>query len=202
MENKRHVVNTPPLFKVQNYDYWKQRMIAFFDACHIDMWDIVENGQYIPTDKDEAEIPRSSWNDQQKTTYLLNSKARNFLMCAFTEAKYEKVHSYKSSKEIWDTLALAYEDHESIDQMFGRLQTIINNLRSLDKTYNNYDYITKILRSLPREWRPHVTNLRVSKDLKKLPMEELISMLKVHEIELNKDEGQRKGNYGPQSTKD
>ncbi|RDX90568.1 hypothetical protein CR513_27553, partial [Mucuna pruriens] len=114
-------------------------MIAFFDACHIDMWDVVENGQYIPTNKDEAEIPKSSWN---------NDKKKN------------KVHSYKSSKEMWDTLALAYEgmlqvkdskiNHESIDQMFGRFQTIINNLRSLEKTYDNYDHITKILRSLPR----------------------------------------------------
>ncbi|RDY13750.1 hypothetical protein CR513_01281, partial [Mucuna pruriens] len=37
------------------------------------------------------------------------------------------------------------EDHEIIDQMFGRFQTIINNLRSLGKTYDNYDSITKIL---------------------------------------------------------
>ncbi|RDX68889.1 hypothetical protein CR513_52085, partial [Mucuna pruriens] len=36
------------------------KMIAFFNACHIDMWDIVENGQYIPTNKDGAEVPRSS----------------------------------------------------------------------------------------------------------------------------------------------
>ncbi|RDY13313.1 hypothetical protein CR513_01780, partial [Mucuna pruriens] len=41
--------------------------------------------------------------------------------------------------------------------------------------------------------RPQVTTLRVSKDLKKLPMEELLGTLKVHEIELNKDEGKQKG---------
>ncbi|RDY07733.1 hypothetical protein CR513_08110, partial [Mucuna pruriens] len=33
---------------------------------------------------------------------------------------------------------------------------------------------------------------KASKDLKKLPMEELLSTLKVHEIELNKDEDQKK----------
>ncbi|RDX82617.1 hypothetical protein CR513_36573, partial [Mucuna pruriens] len=42
-------------------------------------------------------------------------------------------------------------------------------------------------------WRPQVTTFKVSKDLKKLPMEELLGTFKVHEIELNKDEGQRKG---------
>ncbi|RDY11895.1 hypothetical protein CR513_03374, partial [Mucuna pruriens] len=59
--------------------------------------DVVENGQCIPTDKDEAEIPRSSWNDYQKTRYLLNSKKQNM----------KKVRNYKSSKEMWDTLTLA-----------------------------------------------------------------------------------------------
>ncbi|RDY02202.1 hypothetical protein CR513_14363, partial [Mucuna pruriens] len=35
--------------------------------------------------------------------------------------------------------------------------------------------------------------LRGSKDLKKLPMEERLDTLKVHKIELNEDERQRKG---------
>ncbi|RDX96158.1 hypothetical protein CR513_21215, partial [Mucuna pruriens] len=100
--------------------------IALFDACDIDMLDVVENGNYIQT-KDGTKIPRSSWNEGQKTRYLLNSKPRNFLMCALAEAKYEKV-----------------------------------------------------------------TTLKESKNLKKLPMEELIGTLKVHEIELNEDECQRK----------
>ncbi|RDX82433.1 hypothetical protein CR513_36782, partial [Mucuna pruriens] len=75
------------------------------------------------------------------------------------ESKYEKVHNCKLSKKMWDILALAYEDNETIELICRRFQTIIN-------------------------------NLRVSKDLKKLPMEELLGMLKVHEMELNGDEGQ------------
>ncbi|RDX91960.1 hypothetical protein CR513_25976, partial [Mucuna pruriens] len=52
---------------------------------------------------------------------------------------------------------------------------IIDNQRSLGKTYNNHDHITKILRSLPRQWRPQVVALRASKDLKKLPMENFLA---------------------------
>ncbi|RDY09776.1 hypothetical protein CR513_05816, partial [Mucuna pruriens] len=115
MENKRHVVNKPLLFKV-------------------------ENGNYIPTNKEGAEIPRSLWNKEQKTRYFLNSKSRNFLMRALIEVEYENVHSYKSSKEMWYFLALAYE---GVSQMFGRFQTIINNIRSLGKTYDNYNHIKK-----------------------------------------------------------
>ncbi|RDY04539.1 hypothetical protein CR513_11724, partial [Mucuna pruriens] len=135
-------------------NYWKQRIMAFFDACHIVIWDVVENGNYIPTNKEGAKIPRSSWKEEQKTRYLLNSKAINFLMSTLTESEYEKVHSCKSSKEMWDTLALAYKDNETIDLMFGIFQMIINNLISLGKTYDNYYHITKILRSLSRRWRP------------------------------------------------
>ncbi|RDX75946.1 hypothetical protein CR513_44120, partial [Mucuna pruriens] len=121
-------------------------------------------------------------------------------MCSLIEVEYEKVHSYKSSKDMWETLTLAYErtsqvkdarisilvyqydlfkmeDHETIDQMFGRFQIIINNLRSLEKKYDNYD--DHINQNFVK-----VTTLNTSKDLKKFPMEELLSTLKVHEIEL------------------
>ncbi|RDY07694.1 hypothetical protein CR513_08138, partial [Mucuna pruriens] len=72
-------------------------------------------------------------------------------------------------------------DHERIDQIFGRFQTIINNLKSLGKTYDNYDH-----------WRPQVTTLIASKDLKKFTMDELLGTLNVHKLELNDDGGERK----------
>ncbi|RDY03823.1 hypothetical protein CR513_12535, partial [Mucuna pruriens] len=50
----------------------------------------MESGRYIPIDKDRVEIPTSSWNDDKKT-------------------RVEKVHNSKSSKEMWETLALAYK---------------------------------------------------------------------------------------------
>ncbi|RDX81036.1 hypothetical protein CR513_38331, partial [Mucuna pruriens] len=163
---------------------------------------VVKNGQYITTDKDGVEIPRSTWNDKQKTRYLFNCKSRNFLICALIKVEYEKgritykgtsqVKYYKTSMLVHEYELFKMEDHESIDQMFERFQTIINNVRSLGKTYDNYDHITKILQSFPRQWRSQVIALRVSKDLKKLRMEELLGTLKVHEIEPNKDEGNRR----------
>ena len=40
--------------------------------------------------------------------------------------------------------------------MFGCIQTILNELRSLGKTYDDYDHTDKILRSLSRKSRPQV----------------------------------------------
>lgn len=47
MENKGQTINRPPLFKGIKFDNWKQRMIAFFKSYHIDMLEVVENGNYI-----------------------------------------------------------------------------------------------------------------------------------------------------------
>ncbi|XP_020234254.1 uncharacterized protein LOC109815488 [Cajanus cajan] len=136
-------------------------------------------------------------------------------MCALSEEEYTKVHSFKSAKQMWDTLALTYEgslevkrnklsllarkyelfemeENESRQTMFGRFQTILNKLSFLGRTHDNFDHIDKLLRSLPRKWRPQVTTLRASKNLEKLSLEELIGLLKVHELELQQDDAGRK----------
>nr|KYP36862.1 hypothetical protein KK1_041994 [Cajanus cajan] len=149
-------------------------MIAFFDACHIDMWDVIEQGNYIPLDQAGNEIPKAQWSEEKKQRFVLNSKEHNALMCGLSEEEYTKVHSFKSSKQMWDTLALTYEgslevkrnklsllarkyelfkmeESESIQTMFGRFQTIVNELSFLGRTYDNFDHIDKLLRSLPRK---------------------------------------------------
>ncbi|RDX95794.1 hypothetical protein CR513_21637, partial [Mucuna pruriens] len=106
--------------------------MAFFDACHINMWDVIDNGNYIPTNKNEQKVLREMNNRRQRLE---------------TFSQYEKVHSCKSSKKMWDTLALAYEgtsqvrdfkismlvhkyeffkmeDNKTIDLMFGIFQII------------------------------------------------------------------------------
>ncbi|KAH1154522.1 hypothetical protein GYH30_049984 [Glycine max] len=40
---------------------------------------------------------------------MLNSKALNALLCSLSKEEYTKVHSFKSEKQMWDTLAITYE---------------------------------------------------------------------------------------------
>lgn len=77
--------------------------------------------------------------------------------------------------------------------MFGHFQPILNKLRSPGRTYDNYDNIDKILRSLSREWRLQVITLRVAKNLDSMSIEKLVRTLKVHEQELQQDEGIKNG---------
>ena len=88
------------------------------------------------------------------------------------------------------------EDDETIEEMFSRFQMLVAGFRVQDKGYSTADHVKKIIRSLPKKWRPMVTALIVSKDLNNTSLEELISSLRSHEIQLLEDEPQRKGIYG------
>jgi len=98
MVEEGFVVNKAPIFKGTNYDYWKEMMIAFFESTHTDMWDVVEKGNHIPLDAQKNEIPMDKWMDGHKSRFLLNSHARNALLCALSQEEYSKVHSFRSAK--------------------------------------------------------------------------------------------------------
>ena len=84
------------------------------------------------------------------------------------------------------------EEEESVETMFSRFQMLVAGLRVLDKGYSTADHVKKIIRSLPAKWRPMVTALKMAKDLNKISLEELISSLRSHEIELQEDEPRRR----------
>ena len=77
--------------------------------------------------------------------------------------------------------------------MFSRFQILVVGLKVLDKGYSIADHVKKIIRSLPKKWRPMVTALKLAKDLNKISLEELVISLRSHEIELEEDEPQKKG---------
>ena len=64
--NKGYSTNKALLFKGGNHDYWKECMITHFESIHINLWDVVENGNYIPLDEQLNEVPRSTWTNTQK----------------------------------------------------------------------------------------------------------------------------------------
>jgi hypothetical protein len=84
------------------------------------------------------------------------------------------------------------EDDEAIEVMFSRFQTLIAGLKVLNKGYTIANHVKKIVRRLPKKWRRMVTALKLSKDLNNISLEELVSSLRSHEIELEEDEPQKK----------
>ena len=87
------------------------------------------------------------------------------------------------------------EDDESVEMIFSRSQNLVVGLKVLNKGYSTTYHVKKIIRSLLKKWRPMVSALKLSKDLNNTSLEELISSLRSHEIDLEEDEPRKKVIY-------
>ena len=80
-------------------------------------------------------------------------------------------------------------------QMFARFNTITNDLSALGKSYTWTELVNKVIRSLPKAYQSKVVAIRETRDLSKLPLEELMGSLMTHEIMMrnhDKDENEHK----------
>lgn len=85
------------------------------------------------------------------------------------------------------------KEEETVDEIFEILIVIVNELRSLGKTYTAHKRVRRILICLPKIWRHMVTTISQKKYLKVLQFEEPIRSLRAHESLLSEDKPQRKG---------
>ncbi|XP_058758385.1 uncharacterized protein LOC131631618 [Vicia villosa] len=84
------------------------------------------------------------------------------------------------------------EEDGTVETVFSRFQILIAGLKVLHKGYSTADHVKKIIRSLPKKWRPMFTALKLAKNLNAISLEELIISLRSHEKELEEDEPQKK----------
>lgn len=84
--------------------------------------------------------------------------------------------------------AIKMEDNKTVENIFSRFQTLVSGLEVLEKGYSIVDHVKKIIRSLPKRWRHMVTAFKLSKDMSNTTLEELVSSLRSHEIDLEEDE--------------
>nr|KYP50008.1 hypothetical protein KK1_028248 [Cajanus cajan] len=66
------------------------------------------------------------------------------------------------------------KENETIDEMFGRFQTILNGLKSLGTKFLKAQNNLKILESLPKIWEPKANAILKAHDLKILTLDELL----------------------------
>ncbi|KAH9763597.1 Integrase catalytic domain-containing protein [Citrus sinensis] len=206
----------PPFFDGNDYAYWKTRMRIYLQALDYEIWEVVCDGPFMPTLKDEVgdDIPKpsSQWSELEKRKMSLNSKAMNALFCALDKKEFHRVSSCESAQEIWNKLEVVYEgtnqvketkisrytrqyelfqmeQNENVYSMYTRFTDIVNTLGALGKTFSNSEKVKKIIRSLPKEWRPKRTAIEEAKDLNTLPLDDLIGSLISYEEDLAAEKG-------------
>ena len=84
--------------------------------------------------------------------------------------------------------AFHMKNNESISEMYAWLTFITNDLKSLGKTYSEYELIRKILRSLTPVWHTKATVVEESRNLSSTTVDELIGSLMTYELKLKKTE--------------
>ena len=91
------------------------------------------------------------------------------------------------------TLTSHYEsfstkEGESMEDMFERLQVLLNNLEALGLTYTKAQINLKVVNNFPKVWEPKKIAIQEARDFKNLAWDELLGILRVHEVHLqNKD---------------
>ena len=78
-----------------------------------------------------------------------------------------------------------FED-ESFDELYAKLNDIVNSAYNLGEIYDQLKIVRKILRSLTEDFKPKVTVITKSKDVDSIPIDELVGSLQSYELDLSK----------------
>ena len=77
-------------------------------------------------------------------------------------------------------------DDECFDELYAKLNDIVNSAYNLGEIYDQPKIVRKILRSLTEDFRPKVTTITESKDVDFIPINELVGSLQSYELDLPK----------------
>ncbi|KAK2436942.1 gag-protease polyprotein [Trifolium repens] len=217
--NERKSSDKVPFFNgnATSYPFWKTKMYIHIIGVDCDLWDLVEGIDFENMDKEGVVNyqNRKSFTPDQKKEYKKHHQVKGMMTNAISHDEYLKIVDKRSAKSIWESLKSKYEgnkqvreakanllvhqyelfkmkDGEDIETMFSWFQVMVSGLQVLDTSYTVADHVKKILRSLPPKWRPKVTAFQEAKDLDEVTLEDLISSLKSHEMELMTDESTKK----------
>ncbi|XP_047336921.1 probable linoleate 9S-lipoxygenase 5 [Impatiens glandulifera] len=151
---------------------------------------------------------RYEWTVEHKRKTNLDNLAKYILYKTLDKNMFSKIKSCSTAKEIWENLTQLCEGNdqtkenklmvatqkfdnikmrpgETMTEFDERFNSIVIELSSLGKIYNNGEVVIETMRALFREWDIKTMTMRESKDLNKIELYDLFTDLKVYEFEIN-----------------
>ena len=97
-----HSTNRPPLVDGNDYNYWKARMTIYLQSIDYNLWELIENGPYVPMKliKEEEKLDRlvlkekHEYEEEDKRKLSLNARAKNVLHCALDKNDCNRICSH------------------------------------------------------------------------------------------------------------
>ncbi|GJW98510.1 ribonuclease H-like domain-containing protein [Tanacetum coccineum] len=198
-----------PVRNPNEYELWKMRIEQYFLMKNYALLEVIVNGDSPPLKKtiDGVEETYPPTTAEEKLARKNELKARGTLLMAFPNGHQLKFNSYKSAKSLMEViekrfggnkeskkvpktlLKQQYENFngnssEGLDQIYDRLEKLINQLEIHGEIISQEDVNLKLLRSLPSEWKTHTLIWRNKSDLDTMSMDDLYNNLKIYEIEV------------------
>ena len=142
-----------------------------------------------------------------------NGSAKNIIFASISDNFFHQVSSCTKAKEMWDKLKTTHEgtqqqkdnqvgilvndfelfkqrSGESIRDLVGRLNALINALKNMGKEYSTLELNRKLLNALSGEWKIKVIAIEEAKNLTTIPLDEIVGSVLTHEMnEARRNEG-------------
>ncbi|XP_070002515.1 uncharacterized protein [Nicotiana sylvestris] len=133
---------------------------------YYELWDIVTDGPLATTKKNAkgVDMPktRADCTDEDLKKWEKNAKAKKWLVCGLGPDESEG---------------------ETIQEMYTRFTTLINELKSIGRIIPEEDKVEKILtRVLPVSWESKITAIQELKNIATLKLDELIGNFTAYEL--------------------
>jgi hypothetical protein len=180
----------PPHFDGEDYAFWSHKMCSHLFSLHPSIWEIVENGMQFDSTDNPMFINKQIHKNAHATTVLLASLCRD---------EYNKVSGLDNAKQIWDTLKISHEGNDATmitkmelvegelgrfamirgeepTQMYNRLKTLVNKIRSYGSTrWTDHDVVVRLMLRSFTVIDPHLVNLiRENPRYSKMTPEEIL----------------------------
>ena len=183
----------PPTLDDTNYAIWKVRIEAYAMGKKHEVWSMMVNGidkEYEKFTKEEMEF---------------NGNMKNIIFALISDNLFHQVSSYITTKEMWDKLKTTHEgtqqqkdnqvgilvndfelfkqkSGESIWDLVGCMNALINALKKMGKTYSALELNMKLLNALSGEWKIKVIAIKETKNLTTTPLDKIVGSLLTHEM--------------------
>ncbi|KAL3831042.1 hypothetical protein ACJIZ3_019844 [Penstemon smallii] len=197
-----------------SFEDWKIRMEIFLAAYNDNMYTCIIKGPFkftktIKVDNADIVVEKdlNEMTAEEIKLYNLEKVGRFIMTKALDNDRFDKVKHCKTAKEMWDKVRDMSEENDSIkehqlsvalekldnfkmksaetiDQMDTRFTRTLNEVLKLGKTFTDKEITVRVLKALPPKFNMKVTAMEESRDLEKISLTELFSVLKAYEYKL------------------
>lgn len=114
-DNPNGAYNRAPIFKGENYTYWKVNMYVHLLSVDKNLWYVITEGPFIPKGKQDIVKHLKDWNDAGTKKASYDLKARNILISTLSSKVFYSISNHTSAKGMWGALQTLYEGMDNVN---------------------------------------------------------------------------------------